>query len=427
MNVFLCIITFALQLGGVAGLASAISSRLGVSVSIALERRSRTDATKPAALLQEKSNHTAVIKSNDTAIDKKFAYFGKIGVGNPPQYFSVVFDTGSGNLILPSKECMDTACTLHRRFDPSASSFGQLVACDSQASPVNSWDAPDELSITFGTGRVTGECRREKICVGPACSDGVFLSASEESYSPFASFQFDGVLGLGLDSLANGPEFSFLARLQASHSLKRPIFGVFLSYSDTETSEITFGDVKEEHMASELFWVPVGGASGYWEVQIEDIYFDNTATKLCENCRVAVDTGTSELAGPSDVVAMIRDMLGVRSDCSNFATLPKLGFAVEGRILSLDPSDYVDQYDDGTFCEPSLMELDVPPPRGPIFVFGIPFLQKYFTAYDHENSKVGFAVAKHEGKTASPILLTVDANNARKETFLSRRQAPLAL
>ena len=27
-------------------------------------------------------------------------------------------------------------------------------------------------------------------------------------------------------------------------------------------------------MASELYWVPVSGNAGYWEVEIEDIYFD---------------------------------------------------------------------------------------------------------------------------------------------------------
>jgi len=398
----------------------------GISLSIALERRAWRQGGKTVATLRNRENGTVPSQSESLTISKKLAYFGKIAVGTPPQYFSVVFDTGSGNLILPSTECLDTACTLHRRFNASSSSTSHLVGCDSEASPVSKWDDPDELVITFGTGRVTGVCTREKICVGPACSEGVFLSASEETYHPFASFQFDGVLGLGRDSLANGPDFSFLARLHADRALKRPIFGVYLSYSDSEPSEVTFGDVKEERMASELFWVPVGGASGYWEVQIDDIYFDTTPTKLCENCRVAVDTGTSELAGPSQVVALIREMLGVNSDCSNFASLPKLGFAVAGRILSLDPSDYVDQYDDGTYCEASLMELDVPAPRGPIFVFGIPFLQKYYTVYDHENSKVGFAVAKHEGQPPQPLLLTVDSREVRKDTFLSKRQAPLA-
>merc|ERR1711879_830262 len=100
---------------------------------------------------------------------------------------------------------------------------------------------------------------------------GTFLAATDESTQPFAEFQFDGVLGLALPSMAQGPSFSMMHRLVSAEALKQPLFSVFLSNSDEETSEITFGDIKANHMASDLFWVPVTGAAGYWEVTIDDI------------------------------------------------------------------------------------------------------------------------------------------------------------
>lgn len=193
--------------------------------------------------------------------------------------------------------------------------------------------------------------------------------------------------------------------------LAEPIFSVFLSDSSSETSEVTFGQVKHEHMASELFWVPVTRSSGYWEVQIEDITIDQTRQKLCEDCHVAVDTGTSQLAGPSEIVAELQAKLNVAEDCSNYHSLPKLGFVIGEHIMNLEPKDYVDNA--GNICQVSLMALDVPPPKGPLFVFGIPFLQKFFTVYDHKNSRVGFAVAKHSGHGADPaILMAVDLHES---------------
>jgi hypothetical protein len=263
------------------------------------------------------------------------------------------------------------------------------------------------------------------ICVGDVCSRGAFIAATEETAHPFASFAFDGVLGLALPGMAQSPTFSMMERLVKSNALKTPVFSVFLSDQDTEDSEIVFGAVREHRMSSKLFWVPVSKSTGYWQVQIEDITLDNQKQEICANCQVAVDTGTSELAGPSKVIEELSDKLGVKEDCANFAQLPNLGFVVQGHILNLEPTDYIDKADG--VCKVSLMRLDVPPPNGPLFVFGIPFLQKFYTVYDKESQRVGFAVAKHEGqsqKRAQSILVSVNSTGHRvtHASFLKHRQ-----
>lgn len=349
----------------------------------------------------------------------KTAYFGRLDIGTPPQSFSVVFDTGSGNLMVPGEDCQSAACQSHDRFSQSDSSSVKEVNCDGSA--IDAGMEPDEVTISFGTGHITGRCLEDLICVGNLCSRGAFIASTDESRHPFASFTFDGVLGLALDHMAQGPSFSMMSRLSQEGKLLKPMFSVFLSDSDQEASEITFGDIKADHMASDIFWVGVTRPSGYWEVRIDDITLNNAPQSLCEDCQVAVDTGTSQLAGPTEVISTLTKMLSVAQDCSNYASLPSLGFVIGGHILNLEPRDYVDKSESG-FCDVSLMSLDVPPPKGPLFVFGIPFLQKYYTIYDHANTKVGFAVARHYGETPGQ-LIAFQANTSKTSIKQRSRRA----
>jgi len=331
----------------------------------------------------------------------KTAYWGSITMGTPPQEFKVIFDTGSGNLILPSKDCNMAGCNPHKKYSPSDSSSAKTVTNEQGES---------STQISFGTGNIQGNYIEDQMCVGGSlCSKVRFIAATDESTEPFEEVPFDGIMGMGFNDLSMGKGFNIPDDLNDSGQLPQGQFSFYLT--DDSSSEITFGGYKPESLASDIVWAPVTIQS-YWQVKVEDITFNNKPTGLCDgSCQVAVDTGTSMLAGPSDLVDKLSEKIGASSDCTNFAALPKLGFKLGNKVLNLDPEDYMDKGHGS--CDFSLMALDVPPPKGPLFIFGDPFLRRFVTIYDKSGPKVGFAVAKHggmDGMMANQIIANVDGS-----------------
>jgi len=259
----------------------------------------------------------------------------------------------------------------------------------------------DSVTITFGTGEMTGVFVRDNVCIGTICAMANFITATKESDDPFSLVPFDGVLGLALPQLAEETSFSLVDSMVKAGVLKRNLFSVYFAKGEMSQSEITFGDIRADRLASDLIWAPVSNP-GYWQVEIRDLAKNDEPLGFCKkHCQIAADTGTSLLAGPTSMVDKLVKTLNVSSDCSNYDGLPSLGFILQGggATLTLDNVDYVDRTEEGCFL--LFMPLDIPPPRGPMFILGDPFLRKYYTVYDRERLRLGFAIAKHDLNTVT--------------------------
>lgn len=81
-------------------------------------------------------------------------YVGRIGIGTPPQYLSVIFDTGSSNLWVTSSQCGSVECHTHASFNASASSTYRKVGY--------------EIQVRFGTGEIEGFISEDTFTLGPA-------------------------------------------------------------------------------------------------------------------------------------------------------------------------------------------------------------------------------------------------------------------
>merc|ERR1719183_1788717 len=101
---------------------------------------------------------TVSLRSHIRSMAERHAlqYYGSIMVGTPPQIFRVVFDTGSGQLLIPG-DCVGPSCVRHRRYAANQSSSSQQIG--SMSDPLKVADNEvlrDTTSVSFASGESTG-------------------------------------------------------------------------------------------------------------------------------------------------------------------------------------------------------------------------------------------------------------------------------
>jgi saccharopepsin len=218
--------------------------------------------------------------------------FSEIEIGTPPQKFKVVLDTGSSNLWVPSSECGSIACYLHNKYDSSSSSTFKKNG--------------SEFAIKYGSGSLSGFVSQDTIKIGDLkVKDQLFAEATQEPGLAFAFGRFDGILGLGFDTISvnkiTPPFYSMLDQ----KLLDEPVFAFYLGDANKEgdSSEATFGGVDKSHYTGELIKIPLR-RKAYWEVDLDAITLGDSRAEL-DNTGVILDTGTSLIALPTTLAELM--------------------------------------------------------------------------------------------------------------------------
>ncbi|KAK9665871.1 hypothetical protein RND81_14G142100 [Saponaria officinalis] len=424
-------------------------------------------------------------------------YFGEIGIGTPPQKFTVIFDTGSSNLWVPSSKCyFSIACFLHHKYNARRSTSYTKKG--------------KKAAIHYGTGSISGYFSQDHVTVGDLVVENQdFIEATREPSITFVAAKFDGILGLGFQEISVGDAVPVWYNMVNQGLVKEPVFSFWLSRDADEEvgGEIVFGGVDPAHYKGEHKWVPVS-RKGYWQFDVDDVLVDGETTGFCAgSCSAIADSGTSLLAGPTAVIAQINHAIGATGivsmecktvvseygqqildlllseaqplkicsqiglctfdgkqsvsmgietvvdagaekssggvhdamcvacemsvvwmqnqlkqnetverildyanqlcdrlpspmgasaiDCSSLSSLPSVSFTIAGKTFDLSPEHYVLKVGEGDVaqCISGFSALDVPPPRGPLWILGDIFMGKYHTVFDYGNLRIGFAEA----------------------------------
>ncbi|XP_035390651.1 gastricsin-like isoform X3 [Electrophorus electricus] len=334
--------------------------------------------------LKEALDYSAEQGSETLVNQHDMAYFGKIGIGTPPQYFYVHFDTGSTTLWVNSVYCNSDACSHHPLFNPKYSS-----TYHSNGQP---------FSIQYGTGSVTGIIGYDTITMGELTitNQKIGLSQSEPG-DHFAGALHDGLMGL-----AFMPNQGTIVDTMIQESLiEEPVFAFYLSRKSESGSEVMFGGTDPSYYQGQINWVPVQQNS-HWQLVFEGFEVNHQSTGWCENgCTAITDTGTSLLECPPQYVDSLHQMLGAQQDqhgnyvfdCSEVSSLPPLTFIMNGAHLHLPASAYVLQEEDSNGnCRSGIKHSHEEYRNGlPYWILGDVFLRQFYSVFDQGNARVGFA------------------------------------
>jgi len=151
-------------------------------------------------------------------------YYGSISIGNPPQSFQVIFDTGSSNLWVPKIGC--THCG-----NPF---FGKKSKYDHDTSTSYKEDG-GEFNIMYGSGSVSGFFSVDDVLL----ADDIVVSQQRFAEIQdagglglaYALGKFDGILGLGFTSISIDNTITVFENAMKQNLVDQPMFAFYLGDS----------------------------------------------------------------------------------------------------------------------------------------------------------------------------------------------------
>jgi len=355
-------------------------------------------------------------------------YVGALGVGTPAQSLTVVFDTGSSDLWLPSSAC--ESCGHHTTFDSASSSTYASVA----ASP--------SFEVDYGSGKVSGYQAVETVTVGDFAVDNVLFGEVTYEDTEISSFMMDGIAGLAFSGLSMVTTPTLLETLHDQHPAMPYYFSLFLSNdpdaSSSKPSQLVFGsyDLPGTMGSDNATWqfTPVVkrgyGEFKYWTVKLssftaqpsqswssqearqlrrkrkrrlldaggdgddEDEVDDCPEFCASGSCYAIVDSGTSGIAVPEAEYDALMAFVTSNVQCTGttcfYASVdefPDLEIHLSpDNVFPLKADDYVSCSRWGE-C---VVKFQVSSGSN-YWILGDCFLEAYYTLFDVENMRVGFA------------------------------------
>lgn len=360
----------------------------------------RNDLLLEAIALDRKYNHGKGIAKRDTGNvqltdnDLDASYSGQVSIGTPAQTFNVILDTGSSDLWVEGADC--SGCT-GDTYDPSKSS---------STSANNA-----SFSISYGSGDASGTLIKDSVSMaGFAVASQTFATVTSMTANLIPS-SVNGIMGLAWEALAYSKAVPWWVTLASSSSWDQKLFAFYLKRyrdvasagsSESDGGVANFGGLDSSLYSGDITYVPVTANPQYWQIKMDSVQVGSTTVDIGDSNIIAVDTGTTLIGGPANVVANVyaaipnsRAMTGSYKSyyeypCSQSVTVT---LNVGGFPITIKDNDFnLGSYgDDKTYCTGGVFVQTLSASSPVQWIVGATALKNAYTVFRYDPAAVGFA------------------------------------
>ncbi|KAF9438162.1 Vacuolar protease A [Entomortierella beljakovae] len=353
-------------------------------------------------------------------------YTTKILLGSPPQEFNVQVSTGTSNFWLPSTKCSSIACRRRRRFDTTSSKTlnktDELFIVPSLDNHYGNKNSKSYRATLLGTVvqdklELLGE-HSSIISYTQNFGDVIFEREAGLKTALWDNENVDGILGLGFDRFAETGNPFFLSLVDQG-ILSENTFGIHFQKTgyhyngdhdddnDTHGGTLSLGFLDSNHFIGSIQWHEVTRSTqGEWAIELTAFALRREAFEIDGNA--VIDSGFPLIALTRFQAEMINAQIGgvetfkgsgiYELPCENIPTLFEFIILFGQEEYQLSGEDYVfgrsGKRSGSNVCQSAIVGMDFSKESGVIAIFGQVFLQKYYSAYDYQNQRIGFALAK---------------------------------
>ncbi|KAG0301078.1 hypothetical protein BGZ98_008626 [Dissophora globulifera] len=338
---------------------------------------------------------------------QNLGYTGTILLGNPPQSFEVVFDTGSDMIVITSDQCQGTHCLDMPHYT--------CTSCTK---------TPYSYNITYGDGTWgAGPIVADQVAIGGLVIQNQQILDVTKSALDLSSYG-KGIAGL-VGLMPTSPVLNAIPPLQTIYGdklLDMNVFSVYLtpSLNQNQGGSFLFGGIDNTKFAGSLNQVPIstglGTSKGMWYVDADGAFAGSTAVSGYTTSPWLFDTGTSFIAVPTSFAQAFHANVpgAVFSAADQVYLVPctgstTFGLSFQGIKYEVPYLDYVASAGSGnTQCVSLVMPLG----NYEMFILGDPFLRQVYAVYDFTAgaSRIGIAPLNvtnsslgNEGLSGGPV------------------------